>query len=100
MIMSVRNMRIHQQIHRNKVEEDFPKPINPTAIEKLYDFYVSAPHDINSFQIFWKLESLKEPKFGSIRILWKSEYIDSSVEVKVGDERIGTAEIQDYIEDE
>ena len=100
MIMSVRNMRIHQQIHRNKVEEDFPKPINPTAIEKLYDFYVSAPHDINSFQIFWKLESLKEPKFGSIRILWKSEYIDSSVEVKVGDERIGTAEIQDYIEEE
>ena len=100
MIMSVRNMRIHQQIHRNKVEEDFPKPINPTAIEKLYDFYVSAPHDINSFQIFWKLESLKEPKFGSIRILWKSEYIDFSVEIKAGDERIGTAEILDYIEEE
>ena len=93
-------MRIHQQIHRKKVEEDFPKPINPTAIEELYDFYVSAPHDINSFQIFWKLESLKEPKFGSIRVHWKSEYIDSSVEVKVGDERIGTAEILDYIEEE
>ena len=94
------NLVTNQLILTNEVNEDFPKPINPTAVEYLYDFYISAPHNIDNFQLKWKLESLKEPKYGEIIIKWNPEYIDEVEAVNKGDERIGTIEIRDYIEEE
>lgn len=89
-----------QRVSRNMVEESFPKPINPTAVEALYEFYLCAPHDIGEFLLDWKLESLEKPKFGSIKIVWNPEYIDKWISLKDGDSRVGTSEIKDYIVDE
>lgn len=96
-------IRIHntsQRVSRNMVEESFPKPINPSAVETLYEFYISAPHDIGDFLLNWKLESLDEPKFGSIKIVWKPAYFDKCISLNEGDGRIGTSEIEDYIVEE
>ena len=98
--ISFRMPNTFQRVSRNMVEESFPKPINPSAVETLYDFYLYAPHDIGVFLLNWKLESLDKPKFGSIKIVWKPEYIDKWISLKDGDSRIGTSEINDYIVDE
>ncbi|MBQ0088683.1 MAG: TIR domain-containing protein [Prevotellaceae bacterium] len=98
--ISFRMPNTFQRVSRNMVEESFPKPINPSAVETLYDFYLYAPHDIGEFLLNWKLESLDKPKFGSIKIVWKPEYIDKWISLKDGDSRIGTSEINDYIVDE
>jgi hypothetical protein len=88
---------IYQEINHEMVTEVFNKPINPSATEHLCEFYISAPHDIGSFKLSWKLESLKEPKYGFITIKWNPEYIECNADVKAGDKRIGTTVIEDYI---
>lgn len=89
--------RINQSINKHIVTEFFQKPINPTATERLYDFYISAPVEITEFNLNWKLESLLEPQFGKIKIQWQPIFESKDVEVEPNDKRIGKTEIQEYI---
>lgn len=92
--------RLSQGIYKNGVEESFQKPINPTAQEKLYDFYITAPADVTEFKLLWKLESLKTPLFGEIKVRWEAEFEDASTSVQRDDPRLGTTEITEYKIDE
>ena len=91
------DLRLNQSVKQNGVSESFKNPINPTATTGLYDFYIKAPIDISEFKLYWKLESLKEPKFGFINIKWIPEIEDRYIEVEEDDERINNTEIQDYL---
>ena len=88
--------RLSQSIYKNGVEESFQKPINPTAQEKLYDFYITAPADVTEFKLLWKLESLKTPLFGEIKVRWKAEYEDNYISVPKEDPKVGTTEVTEY----
>ena len=88
--------RLSQSIYKNGVEESFRKPINPTAQEMLYDFYITAPADVTEFKLLWKLESLKTPLFGEINVRWKAEYEDNYISVPKEDPKVGTTEVTEY----
>ena len=88
--------RLSQSIYKNGVKESFRKPINPTAQEMLYDFYITAPADVTEFKLLWKLESLKTPLFGEINVRWKAEYEDNYISVPKEDPKVGTTEVTEY----
>lgn len=92
--------RYTQNVYKNGITESFQKPINPTAQEKLYDFYVSAPCDVEEFNLQWKLESLKTPLYGSLTVKWNAEFEDVSAPVQKNDPRLGTMNISEYEIDE
>lgn len=94
------NYRPTQSVKKNDVSESFRNPINPTATKKLYDFYVKAPSDVTEFKLNWKLESLKEPKYGSVTVKWQSEIENKWTVVKQDDERDGSSVIEDFLLDE
>lgn len=92
--------KLTQHVYKNGVTETFQKPINPTAQEELYDFYISAPYDVEEFKLQWKLESLKTPLYGSLTVKWKAEFEDVMIPVQKDDPKLGVTEITDYQIDE
>lgn len=89
-----------QSVKKDSVSESFRNPINPTATEQLYDFYVKAPVDVTEFKLNWKLESRKKPKHGSVTVKWLPEIVDKWTVVNQCDERDGSSVIEDFFLEE
>lgn len=94
------NNRIHQSIESKVVSEHFPQPINPTASEMLYDFYLTASPEVKEFDLIWKLETLSGPFQGKLSVLWNVDIESKIEEVRSEDSRIGTVEYVDFVVEE
>lgn len=98
--ISINNRITHQSIENDAVSEYFPQPINPTANEELYDFYLTASPELKEFDLLWKLETLSGPFQGDLHVLWNAEVENKIEELKFGDSRIGTTEYVDFVLEE
>lgn len=94
------NTRVTQHIENGSVSESFSNPINPTAEEKLYDFFITANPEVKEFDLLWKLETLSRPYEGNLHITWNASFEDKYEEVKAGDSKVDTMEYTDYIIEE
>lgn len=94
------NTRATQHVEINCVSESFPNPINPTASETLYDFFVTANPEIKEFDLVWKLETLSRHYEGKLHVVWSSSFEDKYEEVKADDSRIDTIVYADCIIEE
>lgn len=94
------NTRVTQHIENGSVSESFSNPINPTAEEKLYDFFITANPEVKEFELLWKLETFSRPYEGKLHITWNASFEDKYEAVKAGDSKVDTMEYTDYIIEE
>lgn len=99
-MVTLPDIRFNQHIEDSCVSESFPNPINPTAEEELYDFFISANPEVKEFDLTWKLETLSRPYEGKLHVIWNASIENKYEEVKADDSRVDTIEYADCIIEE